>query len=153
LQATFSDGSIVDLGVNGITAFAVTNATISTDQTALTTVSLSIIGQNSANNVDIITVPKTAVAYSVTPKIYVNNLVALDQGFSQDANNYYVWYKTVYSTYELSIVFTTNVSSVEFPLWIILFVIIIFFPLTVAALAFSKKEKSLEEYSENSTYC
>jgi hypothetical protein len=155
LQAIFSNGSIVDLGVNGITAFSVTNATISTNQLAAqTTLSLTIIGQDTTNNVNTISVPKTAVPYGVTPKIYVNTQVALGQGFSQDANNFYVWYKTVFSNYELSIVFAPNALPVEFPLVLILAIVgIIIFSLSISAVVLKKRKESLVEDNEYSTYC
>ncbi len=155
LQATFTNGSIVDLEINGITALAVTNATISTDPLAAqTTLSLTVIGQNTTNNVNAITVPKTTVNYGATPKIYINSQVAPDQGFSQDANNYYVWYKTIFSDYELSIVFAANAPSDGYPLWIILFIVIIVFSISVTAVVLSKKRKgNCEEDYEYSTYC
>ena len=155
LQATFTNGSIVELEINGITALAVTNATISTDSLAAqTTLSLTIIGQKTTNNINAITVPKTTVNYGATPKIYLNSQVAPDQGFSQDANNYYVWYKTIFSDYELSIVFASNAAPDGFPLWIILLIVIIVFSLSVTALVLSKKRKgNCEEDNEYSTYC
>jgi hypothetical protein len=153
LQATLTNGSIVDLEINGITALAVTNATISTDPLAAqTTLSLTIIGQNITNNVNAITVPKTTVNYGATPKIYVNSQMAPDQGFSQDANNYYVWYKTIFSDYELSIVFAANAPPDGYPLWIILSIVILVFAFSVTAVVLSKKKKGNCEDDDYSTY-
>ena len=154
LQATLTNGSIVDLEINGITALAVTNATFSTDPLAAkTTLVLTIIGQNTTNNVNAITVPKITVNYGATPKIYVNSQVALDQGFSQDANNYYVWYKTIFSNYELSIVFAANAPPDGYPLWIILSIVILVLSFTVTAVVFLKKRKgNCEEDDDYSTY-
>jgi hypothetical protein len=153
LQASLDNGTIIFIGVNGITALAVTNAIIQTDQIAAqTTLSLNIIGQNSSSNVNAISVPKSAVAYGVSPKIYVNSQEALDQGFSQDANNYYVWYKTTFRNYELSIVFATNASQAEFPLAILALVVIFIFSLSIAALVLSKKRKENCEEREELDY-
>ncbi len=155
LQATLSNGTIVYLGVNGITALTVTNAVIKTDQVAAqTTLSLNIIGQNSTGNVNAIAVPKAAVTFGVTPKIYVNSQAASDQGFSQDANNYYVWYKTIFINYELSIVFATTASPAEFQLAILATVVIFIFFFSIAALVLLKKRKeNSEEELDYSTYC
>jgi hypothetical protein len=150
LQAAFSNGSIIDLGVNGITALSVTNAVISTDQfAAQTTLSLMIIGQKTTDNLSNFTVPKTAVTYGVTPKIYVNNQMALDQGFSQDADNYYVWYKSVFSNYELLIVFASQASPAGISLWVILSVFAIILSISIGAVFLNKRRKSCEENIEN----
>ena len=151
IHATFSNGSIVDLGVNGITAFAVMNAVISTDKLAAqTTLSLTIIRQSTTNNVNAITVPKTVLAYGVTPKIYVNNQMAPNQGFSEDTNNYYVWYKTVFSNYELSIVFATDASPAGFPITVILaIVVMIIFSLYIVGVVSKKRKASNVEDMDN----
>jgi hypothetical protein len=150
LRATFSNGSIIDLGVNGITALSVTNALISTDHFAgQTTLSLMVIGQKTTDNLSTFTVPKTAVIYGVTAKIYVNNQMALDQGFSQDANNYYIWYKPVFSNYELLIVFASQASPAGMPLWVILSIFVIMLSITIGAVFLNKRRKSFEENIEN----
>ena len=113
---------------------------------------MTIIGQNITNNVNAITVPKTTVNYGATPKIYVNSQMAPDQGFSQDANNYYVWYKTIFSDYELSIVFAANAPPDGYPLWIILSIVILVFAFSVTAVVLSKKKKGNCEDDDYSTY-
>ncbi len=124
----------------------VTNAVISTDQsTAQTTLSFAIIGQNTTNNVNDITVPKTALAYSVTPKVYVNDQVATNQGFSQDASNYYVWYKTVYSNYELSIVFARDESPAGVPIPVFLAIVLITILSLYCVSVVTKKSKQNSE--------
>jgi hypothetical protein len=150
LQVAFSNGSIIDIGVNGITALSVTNAVISPDQfAAKTTLSLMIIGQKTTDNLNTFTIPKTAVTYGVTPKIYVNNQMALDQGFSQDADNYYVWYKSVFSNYELLIVFASQDSPAGISLWVILSVFAIILSISIGAVFLNKRRKSCEENIEN----
>ncbi len=110
--------------------------------------------QSTTNNVNAITVPKTALTYGVTPKIYVNGQVALDQGFSQDANNYYIWYKTVFSDYELSIVFATDASPAGFPITVILPIeIITISSFSIVAVVSKKRKENCEEDMEYSTYC
>ncbi len=38
-----------------------------------------------------ITIPKSAILYGSTPKIFFGNQLAKDQGYTQDSSNYYVW--------------------------------------------------------------
>lgn len=146
LQATFSNGSNVDLGVNGITALAVTSVVFSTDEYASqTTLSLAVIGQKSTNNLYTISVPKSALAYGVTPKVYLNDQVAMDQGFSQDANNYYISYKTLFSNYELSIVFALKAVPTEFPMAVVLSIVVIVFVSFLTVLLRKKIEQSVKK--------
>jgi hypothetical protein len=58
-----------------------------------------------------ITIPKSAVPYGSTPTIYIDGQQASNQDYTQDSNNYYVWYTTSFSTHKVSIVFTTTSPS------------------------------------------
>jgi hypothetical protein len=40
------------------------------------------------------------------PTIYIDGKIAENQGYTQDAANYYVWYTTDFSTHQISIAFT-----------------------------------------------
>lgn len=118
----------------------------STDQSAAqTALSLAVIGQKSTNNLYTITVPKSAVAYGVIPKVYLNGQVATDQGFSQDANNYYVWYKTLFSNYELSIVFALRAVPTEFPMAAVLSIVVIVFVSFATVILRKKIEQGLKK--------
>ncbi len=55
-----------------------------------------------------VTIPKSAVAPDSTPVLYIDGAVALDQGYTEDANNFYVWYTVHFSSHEVSIVFTVT---------------------------------------------
>jgi len=44
------------------------------------------------------TIPKTAIPYGINPVVYINGLQAPNQGYTQDANNFYVWYTTNFNT-------------------------------------------------------
>jgi uncharacterized protein involved in tolerance to divalent cations len=114
---------------------------------------LTIIGQNTTDNVNVITVPKTTFISDVTPKIYVNSQLASVQGFSQDSNNYYVWYGTIFRDYELSIVFTTNASPTQIPSTIILsIVVIVIFSVSIAMVLAKRRRDNCGEDNEYSTY-
>jgi hypothetical protein len=108
-----------------------------------------VIGQKTTDNLNTFTVPKTAVTYGVTPKIYVNNQIALDQGFSQDANNYYVWFKPVFSNYELLIVFASQASPAEISSWVIFYIVVIMLSISIGAVLLNKRRESCEENIEN----
>ena len=54
------------------------------------------------------TIPKTAILFGTTPVIYVDGQQATNQGYAQDANNFYVWYTTQFSTNQVKIQFAAS---------------------------------------------
>jgi hypothetical protein len=81
--------------------------TIATDQaTTSTTISFTVTGQSGTTGFGNITIPISAVTYGTTPTITIDGQTTSNQGYTQDANNYYVWYTTSFSTHTVSIVFT-----------------------------------------------
>jgi len=86
------------------------NVTISTNKFAAT-LSFSLTGESGATGFGNITIPKSAVPDGSTPTIYIDNQAAQDQGYTQDADNYYVWYTTHFSTHEVSIAFNIAPSA------------------------------------------
>jgi hypothetical protein len=44
------------------------------------------------------TIPKTAIPYGNSPVVYIDDQQAPNQGYTQDANNFYVWYTTSFDT-------------------------------------------------------
>jgi hypothetical protein len=57
------------------------------------------------------TIPKTAIHYGTNPVIYIDGQQAPNQGYTQDANNYYVWYTTQFNTHQVSIHFIAPSTS------------------------------------------
>jgi parallel beta-helix repeat protein len=112
IKAITDQGAQVELLIIGnITNIQMSNATITTDQmTAKTTITLTVTGQSGTTGFSNITIPKNSVTYGTTPKIYVDNQLASNQGFTQDSNNYYVWYTTHFSSHQISITFSTSSS-------------------------------------------
>jgi parallel beta-helix repeat protein len=111
VKATVNNGSTVDLAISGnITSIQMFNVTISTNQFAAT-LSFTVTGESGATGFGNITIPKSAVPFGSTPILYIDNQAASDQGYTQNAENYYVWYTTNFSTHEISIAFNT----VQFP--------------------------------------
>ncbi len=122
---TITINALTDSGKNasltfqgGITSSSISGISINTDgSNTTTTISLAIVAQSNTNGFDNVTIPISAVPYGTIPTVYVNNGVAQNQGYSHDSKNYYVWFKTGYSTYELSIAFQTQPAPSDFPLW------------------------------------
>ncbi len=54
------------------------------------------------------TLPKNALSNATNPTIYIDNQLALDQGYTEDADNYYIWYTTHFSTHRVSIQFSNE---------------------------------------------
>ena len=108
IQATFS------LTLSGnITSTQMTNVTITPNQPAGTTaISFNVTGVSGTVGFGNMTIPKSAVPYGTTPIVYIDGQPAADQGFTQDADNYYVWYTTHFSSHNMQILFsgksTTN---------------------------------------------
>ena len=147
ITATANDGSNVSLVLHGnITGSTVSSATITTDQSKpSTTISLAVIAQETMNGFGNVSIPKTAVASGVTPTAYINNEIAPVQGYTQDAANYYVSYKTSYPIYELTITFTVTPVPFTFPFWVLFsIVIIVMLAVVVVFIQRSAKRKALK---------
>jgi hypothetical protein len=85
------------------------NVTISTNQSdGSTTVALTVTGEIGTTGFSNITIPNSAVSDGTTPTIFIDDQLAQNQGYTQDADNYHVWYTTHYSTHQISIVFTAT---------------------------------------------
>jgi thermitase len=115
ITVTGPDDSTEQFAIGGnITSAQISNAKIQVDQTAKTTIlSFTITGQSGTTGYGNITIPKSQVPYGTTPQIYIDNQPAENQGYSQDADNYYVWYTVHFSTHDLSIVFTGEAQLSE----------------------------------------
>ena len=92
----------INLTISGnITSAQMSNVMISA---TLTNVSFTITGDSYTAGVGNITVPKNAV-HEGMPQVYIDNEPANSQGYTQDADNYYVWYTTHFSTHQVTIMF------------------------------------------------
>jgi hypothetical protein len=54
------------------------------------------------------TIPKTDIPYGTTPLISIDGQQATNQGYTQDANNFYIWYTTQFSTHQVKVQFTAS---------------------------------------------
>ena len=133
-----TDNGDVNLTLGGaIASSTVSSATISTDQSSTTTLSIAVTDQSITNGYANITIQKTAVPYGTTPKVYINNQLAANQGYKETAGQYYVWYTTSYHTYGLTVIFTPTPQSNGLPWWLFVAITIIV-ALCIAAIFLQK---------------
>jgi cell division septation protein DedD len=100
VPATTDSGTTVDLIISGnVTSSQLSNATITSYQPAkTTTVSFAITGPIGTLGLGNMTIPKTAISYGTSPVVYIDGQQAADQGYTQDANNFYVWFIKSFDT-------------------------------------------------------
>ncbi len=112
-----TDSGVISLSIGGnITSSQISNAVFTSDEAAGTTkLSFDVTGVTGTVGYGDITVPKSSVPAG-TPILYIDGVLAEDQGYTEDANNFYIWYSVHFSTHEVSVVFTappTNALPVE----------------------------------------
>jgi hypothetical protein len=107
VPASIASGATVNIAITGnITSSQISNATITSYQpTTTTTISFTITGPSGTVGFGNMTIPKNAVSYGKSPVVYINGQQALNQGYTQDSNNFYVWYTTHFSTHQVKIQF------------------------------------------------
>ncbi len=107
VTATAPNGTVVNVTIYGdINSSQISNMTISTCQSAATTaVSFTITGQSGTQSFLNMTISKNDVFYGTVPAVSIDGKQAVNQGYVQDANNYYVWFSTSSGTNQVSILF------------------------------------------------
>ena len=113
VQAKTDNGSTVDLTIKGnITRTQMFNVTIATNQSsATTTVTFTVTGENGTTGYSNITIPKTLISAGTPPTVFIDNQQATNQGYTQDTENFYVWYTTQFSTHQMKIQFASPLKS------------------------------------------
>jgi hypothetical protein len=92
-----------------ITISQVSDVNWVTNQTS-TKISFTVTGESGTFGFSNVTIAKNRLPQATTPIIYVDNEIVPEQGYTQDAYNYYVWYVTHFSTHNVMIEFTQNAS-------------------------------------------
>jgi outer membrane protein assembly factor BamB len=110
------DGQTIYIAIDGnVTSSQMSNFVISSDQSdSTTTLSFTITGQSGTTGFGNLTIAKSQVPYGTVVTVLIDDSVASNQGYTQDSNNYYVWYTTNFSTHKVSIVFAAQTTP-EFP--------------------------------------
>jgi hypothetical protein len=114
VQAKTDSGATVNLVVSGnITGSQMSNVTITA--TNSTTVSIMVTGQSGTTGFSNITIPKTAIPYGTNPVVFIDGQQATYQGYTQDSQNFYVWYTTPLSTHLIKIQFAGSLKPQTSP--------------------------------------
>jgi outer membrane protein assembly factor BamB len=108
---TNSETYTVQLGGN-ITSSQMTNLTITPQPTTSSTiVEFTVTGKSGDHGFGNLTLSKDAIPYGAAPVIYIDGVQVANQGYTEDANYYYVWYITSFSTHTVTIQFTTSTNE------------------------------------------
>jgi hypothetical protein len=70
------------------------NVTVAAKNATTTGLFFTLTGEKGAVGFSNITTPKSLVPPEATPLIFIDGKPAQNQGYTQDADNYYVWYIT-----------------------------------------------------------
>jgi tungstate transport system substrate-binding protein len=113
ISATVTNSSQkVSIGLGGnITQTQISNVTITPNQSVDTTVIEFNVTGSSGSGFSNMTIQKTTVPYGDTPTVYIDNQQITNQGYTQDTENFYVWYTTHFSSHQVVILFTQPQSS------------------------------------------
>ncbi|HSV49836.1 MAG TPA: right-handed parallel beta-helix repeat-containing protein [Candidatus Acidoferrales bacterium] len=145
VKATKEDGSKVNLGLGGnITNTQISDATISLNQTAQTiTISLTVTGQSGNSGFCNLTIPKSSVYFGIAPTVLIDGQPAANQGFTENNQNFYVWFTTSFSTHQVAIRFTAQQSTTadNSLLWYGLIVVIVVLAIALALVVYRAKRK------------
>ena len=72
---------------------------------------LTVSGQSGSTGFSNMTIPKNTIPTGATPAVYIDGQQAQNQGYTQDNQNYYVWFTTHFSTHQVKIEFTGYTSA------------------------------------------
>jgi hypothetical protein len=119
--AQSEDGTTLAFMVEGnMSCYQISSITISVNQST-SKASLSFVVTGEKENVAFtnLTIPKSAIPFEAEPKISIDGIPAQIQGYTQDTDNYYMWYTTNFSTQKLTVTFTTapSLNSLEYAIY------------------------------------
>jgi hypothetical protein len=96
---TLGSGAIVDFAISGnVTSSQISNVVITSLQPETVIMSFTITEPKGTAGLGNITIPKSDISYGVSPEVYGNGQMISDQGYTQDTDNFYVWYTTSFDT-------------------------------------------------------
>jgi hypothetical protein len=139
VQATTNTGTSVDLY---ITAQQISAVTLNTQPPTTATISFTLTGQTGNVGFGNMTISKNSVPANAAPIIYFDNQIVQNQGYTEDANNYYVWWTNHFSTNNVSIVFAGSIPIPETPTLAILIAVLAAGFLTLTVLTIKRKKQS-----------
>ena len=114
ITAITENGTSLLLELKGnVTQSQISSLKLTTNQsTATTTLSFTLNGQSGTVGFSNITIPKAELPTgTTTPIVLIDNQPAQNQGYTQDALNYYVWYTVHFSSHRMEINFRADASA------------------------------------------
>jgi outer membrane protein assembly factor BamB len=149
VHAFTDEGQTVNITINGnVTSSEISNVYLTTDQnTTSVYVYLTVTGPSHTTGFTNMTLPKSLIYNGTVPTIYIDNQKEENQGYVQDARNYYVWYTTNFSTHQISIIFGASQNSISstLPVYVIWigagFAIIVISVVAVGLLVYFERHK------------
>ena len=112
LDANTTSGLTVKLTLYGnVTASQFSNVTLTNESAQAAQLSFVLSGQAGNTGFGNVTIPKTMVPNAASIAVLIDGQPAQNQGYSQNANYYYVWFTTHFSTHQVSIVFATGTPN------------------------------------------
>jgi hypothetical protein len=117
VTATTDCGATVDFSISGnITSSQISNLMIvKNDSTSSIVMSFTVTGENGTVGFSNMAITKSAVSNGENPIVFIDGQKAPNQGYAQDATNFYIWYITKFSTHNLTTQFklpsTSSASS------------------------------------------
>jgi hypothetical protein len=150
---TNEEGAKINFSISGnMTSQQITNVSLTPNKSSETiAISFTLSGEQGDTGFGNFTIPKSVVDFATSPTIYIDGSIAVDQGYSQDESNYYVWFTTHFSSHDVSIVFSSPVSKSELlsqtTIYIVSCVIII--SAIVSGIVIYKKRYELQSKFEN----
>jgi hypothetical protein len=111
VYATTQNGTVVELYIAGNITGAQFSIITITNQVNATALSFTLTGPEETAGFGNLTVTRNNISMGVTPTVYIDNQLAQNQGYAQDADNFYVWWTTHFSVHQLSINFTAVAPS------------------------------------------
>ena len=120
IPVTTDKGRTVTVTINNgsnITSSQISSAIITSNQTATTTtLSFNITGQSGTIGFGNMTISKNDILYGASPIVYIDGQQAQNQGFTQDSQNYYVWFTTHFSSHQVQVHFTGQMNLNSAPI-------------------------------------
>ncbi|MCW4025018.1 MAG: right-handed parallel beta-helix repeat-containing protein [Candidatus Bathyarchaeota archaeon] len=124
IHGTNDNEETVTLTINGnITAAQFSGITLTTNQSnSQITLSFTLQGETGTSGYTNITISKSQIPNGVNPVVNIDGVAAPNQSFTEDSQNYYVYFTVSFSTHQLDITFTVQPAA-DFTMWIILVVV------------------------------
>jgi outer membrane protein assembly factor BamB len=137
---------LINFTISGsIASSQISNAYYTTDPNKKTaTLYLTVTGPSGEMGDCNITIPRSLIPSGTAPEVNIGDKSAVQQGFTQDSDNYYVWFSTHFSTNSVAIMFSAQNSGTPSVSILFLAIILVVLVLSASLLIYFKKRKNPE---------